>query len=628
VSAIFGIVDFSGRPIAPDRFEAMREAIAYYGPDGAGAWHGPGAAIGQLLLDAGAGAGALADPAPFVFGEQVAVAAARLDNRDELVAELGLSPGLSDGAICAHAWRTWGDAAPPHLFGDWSFAAWDAQARRLLIARDHFGNSAIYYHWDGSRLTFGSSRKALFAWPHVPRRLNELRLAQHLATWITDGAATLHEGINRLPPGHVLTADAGGISVSRYWYPERVAALTFRRDEDYVERFLELYDAAVRRRVRGAGVVATTLSAGLDSGSVTALAAREAARTGQRLVAFTARPRFAPTAPSPFLLDEWPLAQACARHIGIEDHRPVVAARITPLEAMRRSLEAHDEPEYAAANLDWIHDILGSAREAGARILLTGQVGNGGVSWTGDRQAIAKLAVRGRMVAAATALREHASAARISLARAAWRQLVRPLAALAPGAARRGPPDQGLINAAFAKRIGLRERMRESAADAPNPRLLPPRDQRLRILLPEINPVGALWHESGAAYGLDVRDPTADVRLLEFCLAIPDAQFRLGGEERSLIKRAMAGLMPEAVLRNPRAGRQAADFTMRLHADRAEVDAAVAAIGASAAAREYLDLPALERRWRRIREDAENVPLAEAYAFGRSLLFGLFLAGA
>lgn len=630
VSAIFGIVDFSGGSIDRCRFEAMRAAIAYFGPHAGGDWHGAAAAMGQCLL--ASTPEAIADPDPTLFSDCPVVAAGRLDNREDLVRALRLSPAVSDTSIAAQAWRRWGDEAPRRLLGDWSFAAWDPAARRLLLARDHMGNTSLYYHWDGRRLTFASSRKALFAWPHVPRQINELRLAQHLATWITDGAATLHDGIYRLPPGHVLAATANGIAITQYWHPERLDRVTLPRDEDYVERFLELYDAAVRTRMRGDGPIATTLSAGLDSGSVTALAAREARRKGQRLVAFTARPRFATPAPSRFLRDEWPLAQETARYASLDEHRPIYAEAVTPLEAMRRSLAAHDEPEYAAANLDWIHDLLGASRDCGARTLLTGQLGNGGVSWAGDRQVVARLFLQGRFIRATAALGRAATVTKVSLVRAGWRHLVSPLFQTSVAAARRRhllrtpSPGKGLINPAFAARLRIGARMRESDDGAFSP-LLAPLDHRLRIILPSINPIGALWHESGAAYGLDVRDPTVDVRLLEFCLSIPDEQFRLGGEERSLIKRAMAGLMPPSVLQNPRPGRQSADFAMRLRADAAAVDTAVVDICASPAAREYLDVAALAERWRQVRADAESVRPVDSHMLGRGLLFGLFLAG-
>jgi len=76
--------------------------------------------------------------------------------------------------------------------------------------------------------------------------------------------------------------------------------------------------------------------------------------------------------------------------------------------------------------------------------------------------------------------------------------------------------------------------------------------------------VGPIWHVMGAAFGLEVRDPTADIRLLEYCLSVPGEQDTLGGGERMLIRRAMEGLLPTEVQWNKIRGRQAADVALRL----------------------------------------------------------------
>jgi asparagine synthase (glutamine-hydrolysing) len=635
VSAVYGVVNFHGAPVELGSVRAMEAALRYFGPDGGGEWLGQGVALGQRVL--ATTPEARFDEEPWRFPGLAVAAAGRLDNREELACELGVAaadlPSIGDGALIAQAWRRWGEGAPNRLFGDWAFAAWDSAERRLFLARDHFGNTALYYHFDGRRFVFGSSRKALFAWPHVPRRLNELRLAQHLTLWITDGAATLHEGIFRLPPAHMLTLSEKGLRVSRYWKAENLPDLRLATDQDYVEQFLDLYDKAVRARIRGTGPIATTLSAGLDSGSVTALAARAAHERNRRLIAFTARPSYPPRegARSPFLLDEWPLAHRVAQHSGVDDHRQVLGEGITPLQAMRRSLEVHDEPEYAAANLDWIQDLLGNARDSGARVLLTGQVGNAGVSWTGDRHRIVRLLLRGRIGRAMLELAAWRAQNNLSVARALWREIVSPLKALAAAKAFKpvqgGPnmPGRGIINPQFRTRSRILERMRESGYDPFFSAIAPPLQQRLGILLPDINPIGALWHENGAAYGLDICDPTADLRLLEFCLRIPDEQFRRDGHDRLLMRRAMRGLIPPEVIWNRRPGRQGSDFADRLRADAHEMDAALASISASAAS-EYLDLPSLHARWARIRHHPDGVTLHEASAFGRAVQFGLFLA--
>lgn len=635
MSAIYGIVNFDGAPVDPRQLDAMAAAIRDWGPDGGGEWVGEQAALGQLVL--ATMAECRLECGPHRLARSSFVAAGRLDNRDELALELNLRPdrnGLAESQIMAAAYERWGEAAPARLLGDWAFAAWHPTERRLFLARDQLGNTALYYHFDGSRLAFASGRKAIFALPGVQRRLNELRLAQHLTAWAVDGSSTMHEGILRLPPGNVMKATKEGVNLSRYWHPDRVAQVGLPSDEAYVERFLELYRAAVRTRMRSRAGVATTLSAGLDSGSVTALAATEAGRRGQALTALTARPRFQriiadfPAA----LADEWPLAQAVAAHCGNLDHRPVLAEGITPLQALRRSLELHDEPELTSSNLPWIQGMLETTREWGAGILLTGAMGNGTISWSGDRHRIPRLLLGGRPVAALRLLRGWRAEHRVGWARALWHQMFAPMSAAAnsfafrrgwrgqPAAARR------LANPRFYERIGVAGRMRAGGYDPFHSSVLPPLAQRLGLLLPEISPFGAFWHECGAGYGIDIRDPTADVRLIEFCLGIPDSQFQRAGHDRFLIRRAMEGLLPPAVQWNRRRGVQGADIALRLQADAAETDSAVEAIRRSPAAIEYIDLDLLLSRWRAIRSAPEHVPLREVHRFGRGLQFGLFLA--
>jgi asparagine synthase (glutamine-hydrolysing) len=183
----------------------------------------------------------------------------------------------------------------------------------------------------------------------------------------------------------------------------------------------------------------------------------------------------------------------------------------------------------------------------------------------------------------------------------------------------------GIANPRFAERMRVVERMRESGYDPLHTAMVDARAQRLKVLLPDMSTNGALWHEKAAAFGLEVRDPTADVRLLEFCLGIPDEQYARGGRDRWLIRRAMDGLLPPAVQWNVRRGSQAADLPLRLRADRANVDALVSQIAASPAAREYLDVDGIVQRWSAVQSTLEARSLIEAARLARALLFGLFL---
>lgn len=630
MSAIYGLVRFDGAPVSREELDAMAEPIRYWGPDGGGiACEGSGG-VGQLV--AHRLPESKSERGPLVLRDgSLFVATGRLDNRNELCDALSCAHDASESEVIAAAWEKWNRDAPSHLHGDWGFAVWDARVRRLFLARDAFGHTALYYHRGTDLFAFASSRKALFAVPGVPRRLNELRLAQHLAFWVTDGAATLHEDILRLPPGHHLTVTAERTEVAQYWFPENAPEIRMRSYDDYVARFLELYAQAVRVRLRSTGGIALALSSGLDSGSVAALAMRELRARGQSLTAFTSVPLYAAAVQRTpaIVVDEWQLAHETAEWVGAV-HQPVTAEGTTPLAALERSLWLHDEPEFAAGNLHWITAMFEQAKSAGAGVLLTGQFGNGGVSWTGDQQRVIRGLARGRWIDAWRGLRQYQGQRRTSFARAVWSQIGRPLPmkwkSMQFRRGRIAPPfANGNVSAEFASRMRIYDRMRESGYDPFFATWLEPRAQRLRFLLPGVSPIGAVWDESGAAFGLDVRDPTGDVRLLEFCLGIPDHVYANATEDRLLIRRAMEGLLPPSVQWNRWRGRQGADLVDRLRADAGNVDAAVLSIIASRTARAYLNVGALRDAWARIRSTANPATMDEAMHFARLLLFGMFL---
>jgi asparagine synthase (glutamine-hydrolysing) len=628
LSAIFGLVRFDGRPVAMDDLARMEQAIGHWGAH-AGVWSDANAALG-MLVDSRTPHSATNEPI-VLRGGAVVIAIGRLDNRDELVRQLDCDPERPDAAILAAAWERWGEDAPAHLHGDWSFAVWSPSAKRLFLARDPFGNTALSYHQGDGFFAFATSARALFA-AGVPRRLDEFRLAQHLVSWIADGAATLHEGVRRLPPGHHLSLTGGEVAVRRYWFPEDLPGVRLASQDEYVERFVELYDDAVRSRMRTSGGVAVALSSGLDSGSVAALAARQLRARGRSLVAFTSVPQHPEIARFTRInVDEWELAHATAEWAGNVDHRAVTASSTTPLAAIERSLALHDEPQFGSGNLHWMTAMFDDARESGATVMLTGQLGNGGVSWTGDQQRVIRGLSRGRWIDAMLGLRLMHRQFHGSMARAVWTQIVLPLRAkrssLQFRRGRIGPPFVRGIAPELAARTRIYERMRESGYDPYFGRWIDARAQRLRYLLPAVSPFGAMWAETSAGFGIDVRDPTADVRLLEFCLSIPDSVYRNATDDRLLVRQAMEGLLPPSVQWNRVRGRQAADLVFRLRDDATRVGEAVRSVVGSPLARATLNVGALLDAWARIRAGVTAGTLDEAFQFARLLHVGLFLRG-
>lgn len=605
---LFGLLRFDDGPPDDELPETLRRWAA--GADPVSTWGGGGCGLGAAAAPGRPGTTAGTLPRWLPERGVAFLAAARLDNGDELRAQLALAPG-DDGEVVLGAYLAWGEECPDRLLGDWSLAAWHPREKRLFLARDHHGNTALYFHWDEAkgRCTFASSLTALHA-AGVPRRLNEPLLAQRLVSWTPDnGLQTFDLDLQRLPPAHALRLTAGGLRTWRYWRPEEVPELRLPRFDDYAEGLREVLGRAVRTRCRSSAPVGVTLSGGLDSGSVAVLAGRVLAQRGERLAAFTQVPvaeAAALVGPGRFG-DETRFARLTAESLANVDHELLSSTGITPVQGLRQTLSVLGRPTHAASNAFWIADLLAAARDRGVGTLLTGQGGNATVSWTG-----------------APALRSVPSA----FFHGGWRAGVRhllpfsTLRALAAWRNRTVDWSHTAIHPDFAQRLDLGGRQaRAIGVDRSMPQTWrSPRDKRCAVLQPGSAEVGDLWAEQGAAYGVQVCDPTVDPRVVEYTLSIPDRFFQpRSGLDRRVLRRAMAGLLPDAVRLNPLRGRQAADLAARLHASGAEVEEALDEVSTGLAP-DYLNLDAMRAAWRDVRD--RPTPLTTHRA-GTILLRGL-----
>jgi len=638
MSAICGIFNLDGRPVAPESMDGMLSAMDYWGPDGSAVWREGPVGLGHLLLHSTPESVGDTLPRTSASGNLILTAHARLDNRDELFRNLNIAPPerakMPDSSLILQAYEKWGQECPEHLLGDWCFGIWDKTRQTLFLARDHHGNTGIYYYQNTLFFAFSSCLKGLFALPDVPRQPNPLRIAQVLVSWPGDGETTCYQGIKRLPPAHLMTVSSGKVAGRQYWFLENTSSLRLGSDQEYGEVFGEIYAEAVRCRMRSHRPVGVTLSGGLDSGSVAVLAARETKQTGNRLPAFSSVPLYevADLIPASQFGDESPFIEATSRHAGNIDVSYIRAADVSPLRGIERALELHDEPGHAAGNQFWIMSLLQTAQARGIGTLLTGQGGNATISWHAPGH-LAALARNGRW----RDLRRELVATKESVKRPLWRliagRILKPLF-LDPlqEKYRRLHPSlepwvrYSAINSEFARKLKITERMRQSGHDPEFKSILDQREARFRIIKPGKSIGGCLWQESGAGFSLDVRDPTVDKRVMEFCLSIPDDQYVRDGRDRWLIRRSMKDLMPAAVLDNNRRGLQAADIGRRLLAHFDETESALQHIERSELAGHCLDLPLMRRTLYQARHNLDAKVTGElGTIFFRGLMVGLFL---
>ena len=525
----------------------MLEAQRRYGPDASDRWSAGDIALGRNLArllpeDA-------FDRQPLVGGggRFTLVADLRIDNRGEIAAALGVDRATlaawSDAALLLAAWERWQEACLERLVGDFAFALWDSKRRALCLARDFAGSRPLHFHASPRLLAFARMPAGLHALPEIGRAPDLDFAARAIGAGLPPQSGSWFAGIDRVRPGHLLTCTAGGASQRRWWKPPE-ATVSLADGDAYAEALRAHLDDAVRARLRGHDHVAAHLSGGLDSSAVATSAAHLLAPDG-RVTAFTAvaRPGYCESR-SPALLDEGPLASATAALWPNLEHVKVPAAGPLPLDRLDEYVDLFGQPFPNLCNAPWMTAIGDSARARGLRVLLTGQYGNFAFSYDG-MLLLPDLLRRGRLLA----LSGHLAAL--------WRAGFVPPRTLA-----------GAL---------LRPLLRRGPAPAGE------RGQRLRIF--DRNDLGGLAKGELARSGIDWRDATADRRLVEFCLAVPSAEFLRGGVPRSLARRALAGRVPDFVLAEPRKAVQAPDWHEPADAQRSSLVAGLDAFAATSACR-------------------------------------------
>jgi len=558
----------------------------------------------------------------------------RLDNRDELCAALGIGSEeahiLADAAILMRALERWEESAVERLVGDFAFAAWDRDRERLILARDFIGNRPLHFHRGAGFFAFASMAKGLHALPDVPRAPNEKAVKRFLAFVPGDGTESYFEGIESVRGGHLCIVTRSGLETRRYWNPSP-EILRLKRPEAYQEAVREAMDRAVADRLRGAGkAVASHLSGGLDSGIVTATAARLLAGRGGSVAAFTAVPRegFDGPVPAARFGDEGGHAAAVAAlHPNIR-HIPIRSAGRSPLANLDRNFFLYEEPVLNLCNSVWLDSINDAAKAQGLNVLLIGQMGNLSLSYAGYER-LAELLGRFQMAALvreALGLRRNGLSLTSVAAQAIGPYLPQRVWAginrlLRPGIAPRNYTAV-LPAAEEAARAEL-------AAARPGWGTRPSKDAfaaRLEIL-GDVD-FGPLNKGTLGGWGIDRRDPTADRRLVELSLRIPAALFLRGGRARALARDSFVDRLPSMILDETRKGLQAVDWHQGLAGARGEAAAEVERLAGLAPAQGMLDIDQLRglvRDWPEGGWSAPGVQPRYRLALLRGLSAGHFL---
>jgi len=273
------VLDRAGEPITESLLTALNAPLGHRGPDGAGVWLAPDRRVGfahrrLAIVDLSpAGAQPMSDAA----GEVWVTYNGEIYNHAALRRELEarghrFRSHHCDTEVIIHAYREWGIDCLERFRGMFAFGLWDARQKRLWLVRDRIGVKPLYYAVNRGRLTFASEIKALLADPGQPRAIDEDAFFHYLSFLTTPAPATLFKGIKKLPGGSMLLVGPDGRIEERcYWDAVTAAKPVMGSDKTIAERVLAELRTSVRLRKVSDVPVGVFLSGGIDSSTNAAL---------------------------------------------------------------------------------------------------------------------------------------------------------------------------------------------------------------------------------------------------------------------------------------------------------------------------------------------------------------------
>ena len=532
-----------------------------------------------------------------------------LYNREELFLKLDISEemkGISDSQLILRAYKKWGNDCVKHLIGSFAFVIWDKEKQELFAARDHTGARTFFYYYEKGFFAFSSLVEPLFELPRIKTSLNEVYIADFLAITTVkhgfDPSATIFENIFMLPPAHTMTVNKNGISFSEYWSIEKIKKIRYSSDEEYEAAFLKLYRDVVKSRIRTDKNIGILLSGGLDSTSAACLACGELKKSGKALYSYTQVPmkNFVDTTSERRLADETEYVEETVAFCKNIIPKYIDSEGKNVYNSMERSFGIFEHPFKSVGNSTWIYELQSAAADDGCGVLLTGQVGNGTVSWGSHSCYMTHLARGLHFASFLKEAKRYAKKHKINPMKYSLVKLAESftLTNKLLKSRKKNSTSQNLllINPEFYKAMKMDERMKKFGHSNEGAKINSSKLQRQSMLSSAaFSHGGALTAKCSMHFGFEVSDPTGDVRIIEFCLGIPENQWVRDGNERRFIRRAFKGVMPDKIrLNDTIRGRQGADIVQRAMPMWNEIRAEMLKIGDSELERKYLNIPLIK----------------------------------
>ncbi len=549
MSAIFGILDTNARPVEPSWITSLQDNLAHRGPDGQTIYAEPSLVLGHMLLQVTPES--VYDNGPYEAGNLVIIANARLDERQELMGQLEIDSSqftsITDTTLLLHAYKKWGRDFVKKIFGDFTFAIWDKITKQLFCGRDQVGVKPLFYYFQDGRFVFSTELRSIIRLPFVETRMDNRYFRNRAIAICDDPGNSGWTNIKRVQPATTLLLSSGVVQTKIYWQPRYKRNKHYKTEEDSAAAVRLLLEKIIADHTRVIGTVGASLSGGLDSSSITCLAAKKLQTEGKNLV--SASSVYTPGYSNPGYPDETEYIQAV-----LEQEKNIMPTFVHHGDhSFIKTLSEKFRRNYATVNAFYYVDeaLYNKFKEQSVKRVLSGYLGDLTVT-NSSINPFAMMLGSGRVKAL------------WQLASKYNKQDNQPLAAFLKYSIFTEFTPKWFQDGWNNRKN--RETVSRDVGLLPL-RLLPAEKKSLQQKVDTTfrfpnrgtqNMVNQVWpkdvylfdeEEDCAAshHQLEVTYPLCDRRLIELLLQIPVEHFYAGGIKRGLIRKAMAGILPEKV---------------------------------------------------------------------------------
>ncbi len=494
-----------------------------------------------------------------------------LDNRSEICDMLGITQKegahYPDGKLLYEIYKRKGKKCLNDLLGAYTFVWYDAERQTIELVLDAVGNRCLYYTQVGDIFYFSSLLEPLV---HLSEtvELNDRWFTDFLGAdnvvAFHDTESTPFENIYRIAPAQYICIHADhSIEKEIYWNPfEGYEEYSFETDREYQERYLELWNKAVKDTLR-AQEHSILLSGGLDSNAVAAIAAPYLKEKGKQLYSYTAIPleEYQVDKSGRFVDNESESVKKTAEYYGNIETTFLRMKDVEPWEKSKEEIRVLEFPYKSVHNSLWIEEAMRQAYEKGSRVLLTGSYGNISISYGGITHYINALYREGKKKLLLEEIPKFSINKNIS-AQKVYKLIEKQLKE-----EHREPFNllgDSYVNRELAREDGTYEHLLQN-----DKRYWEENRDYKKAIQSNINwiamrQIGEMKTKQSLATGVLLRDPTGDKRVLEFCIRLPIFQYCRDGIDRRLVRVYMKDLLPEHIIQEKGLGRQSIDLKCRM----------------------------------------------------------------